>query len=160
MKRRAIYAGSFDPVTYGHLDLIKRGLRVFDELIVGITDNPQKRSLFTMEERVQLLKQVVQKWPRVKIESFNGLLVDYAKGKKATVILRGLRAVSDFEYEFQMALTNRKLSSNFETVYMMPSEIYSYVSSHLVKQVASLGGRVKAFVPPLVEKALREKFKK
>jgi len=159
VRRKAIYAGTFDPVTNGHLDLIERGQRVFRDLIVAVAENPSKEPLFTLEERVGLLRQAAKKWKRVTIEAFDGLLVDFTRSKKTGVILRGLRAVSDFEYEFQMALMNRKLSPDVEIVYMMPSEVYSYVSSSLVKEVVARGGSVKAFVPGFVEKALRQKLR-
>jgi pantetheine-phosphate adenylyltransferase len=157
--RAAIYPGSFDPLTNGHLSLIQRGLELFDRLIVGILVNPKKTPLFTIEERKQLIKDAV-KDPRVEIESFEGLLVEYARKKKVHVLLRGLRAVSDFEYEFQLANMNRKLRPDIETVFMMTGEDYFYISSNLVREVASLGGNVEGLVPPNVLDKLKAKFKK
>jgi pantetheine-phosphate adenylyltransferase len=157
--RAAIYPGSFDPLTNGHLSLIQRGLELFDRLIVGILVNPKKTPLFTIEERKQLIKDAV-KDPRVEIESFEGLLVEYARKKKVHVLLRGLRAVSDFEYEFQLANMNRKLRPDIETVFMMTGEDYFYISSNLVREVASLGGNVEGLVPPNVHDKLKAKFKK
>ncbi len=159
MKRTAIYAGSFDPITYGHLDLIKRGLRVFDRLIIGVAENQGKRPLFSLEERVSLIRQVTKSMKNVTVESFTGLLVDFAAQRNARVILRGLRAISDFEYEFQMALLNRKLSKKFEVVFMTPSEDYTYLNSHLVKEVIALGGDASHFVPRIVEQAVKTKLK-
>jgi pantetheine-phosphate adenylyltransferase len=157
--RAAIYPGSFDPLTNGHLSLIQRGLELFDRLIVGILVNPKKTPLFTIEERKQLIKDAV-KDPRVEIEAFEGLLVEFARKKKVHVLLRGLRAVSDFEYEFQLANMNRKLRPDIETVFMMTGEDYFYISSNLVREVASLGGNVEGLVPPNVLDKLKAKFKK
>ena len=156
--KRAIYAGSFDPVTNGHLDVLTRAARVFDEVIVAIAHNPEKRGLFTPEERIELLEDATRTMANVRIVHFHGLLVDYARNAGACAIVRGLRAVSDFEFEFQMALMNRRLEPTLETLFLMPKEEYSYVSSRLVKEVASLGGNVAAFVPPAAERALREKY--
>jgi pantetheine-phosphate adenylyltransferase len=153
----AIYPGSFDPVTYGHLDLIERGSKIFDRLIVSVLSNLEKTPLFSIDERVEMLSEVTSPWPNVEVDVFAGLLVDYAEQRKADVILRGIRAVSDYEYELQMAMTNRKLRPNLETVFMMPAEQYSYLSSHMVREIARLGGPVHGFVPPAVERRLRAK---
>ena len=153
----AIYPGSFDPLTNGHLSLIQRGLRVFDKLIVAVVTNPKKVALFTPEERKQLIREAVND-PRVEVDDFHGLLVDYSRRKGVNVMLRGLRAVSDFEYEFQMANMNRKLDKEFETVFMMTGEDYFYISSQMVREVASLGGDVKALVPANVYAKLQQKF--
>ncbi|HET9181947.1 MAG TPA: pantetheine-phosphate adenylyltransferase [Candidatus Angelobacter sp.] len=155
---RAIYPGSFDPLTNGHLDLIERGSKIFDELIVGILRNTEKDPLFTLAERLDMLNQMVRRFENVRVESFEGLLVDYAMQKNAKAVLRGIRAISDYEYELQMALMNRKLQPHLETVFMMPAEAYSYLSSRLVKEVFRLGGSVRGLVPELVEERLREKF--
>jgi pantetheine-phosphate adenylyltransferase len=156
-RSRAVFPGSFDPITNGHLDVIGRGLKVFDELVVAILINPGKEPLFSVEERVDLIRQVCGEMPRVRIETFSGLLVDYAVKAHARVILRGLRAISDFEYEFQMALMNRRLNQEIETVFMMPAEGYSYLSSRMVKEVFRLGGDVSELVPPIVVRRLKEK---
>ncbi len=153
----AIYPGSFDPVTYGHLDLIERGSKIFDRLIVSVLRNLEKTPLFNVDERVEMLTEVTSAWPNVEIDVFAGLLVDYAELRKANVILRGIRAVSDYEYELQMAMMNRKLRPNVETVFMMPAEAYSYLSSHMVREIARLGGSVHGLVPPAVEERLRAK---
>jgi len=153
----AIFPGSFDPITNGHLDLVTRGLSIFREVLIAILVNPDKRPLFTVEERVEIIRKVVRS-RRVRVTTFSGLLVDYAEEVGASVIIRGLRAISDFEYEFQMALMNRRLDPRIETVFMMPAESYSYVSSRLVKEVFQLGGRVTDLVPPVVERRLREKY--
>ena len=154
----AVYPGSFDPITNGHLDIIGRGLSVFDHVIIAILENAEKRPLFTADERVAIIREAYRGNPRVSVDTFSGLLVDYAVEKGATVIVRGLRAISDFEYEFQMALMNRRLEQRIETVFMMPAEQYSYLSSRLVKEVFQLGGRVSDLVPPVVEKWLSEKY--
>ena len=153
----AIYPGSFDPITYGHLDLIERGSKIFDQLIVALLRNPEKTPLFSLEERIEMLGEVTQHCPNVSIDSFEGLLVDYAVRKQARVILRGIRAISDYEYELQMALMNRKMDSNLETVFMMPAVAYTYLSSRLVREVCQLGGNIKGLVPPQVEERLRAK---
>ena len=155
--RIAVYPGSFDPLTNGHVDIIRRGARMFDRVIVAILLNAEKSPLFTADERARLIRDVLRDVPSVEVDTFEGLLVDYMKQKNANVIVRGLRAVSDFEYEMQMALMNRHISGDVETVFMMPSEEYTYVSSRLVKEVAMLGGSVKGLVPDRVEKRLIEK---
>ncbi len=153
----AIYPGSFDPVTNGHLDLIERGTKIFDRLIVGVLRNLEKEPLFTLDERVEMLREVTGKWPNVEVDIFAGLLVDYARQRKAGVILRGIRAISDYEYELQMALMNRKIEPQIETVFMMPAETYSYLSSRLVREIARLGGPIQGLVPAVVEQRLRTK---
>lgn len=151
----AIYPGSFDPVTNGHLDLIERASRLFDRLIVALLLNPEKDPLFTVEERVEMLREVVRPLPNVEVATFEGLLVDYARRRGARVLLRGIRAVSDYEYELQMALMNRQLQPEIETVFMLPAEAYSYLSSRLVKEVARLGGSIKELVPPPIAERIR-----
>jgi pantetheine-phosphate adenylyltransferase len=153
----AIYPGSFDPVTNGHLDLIERGTKIFDRLIVGVLRNLEKDPLFTLVERLEMLRETTRLWPNVEVDVFDGLLVDYARQRGARVILRGIRAVSDYEYELQMALMNRKLEPQIETVFMMPAEAYSYLSSRLVREIARLGGSLQGLVPPVVEQRLRTK---
>ena len=155
MTKIAIYPGSFDPVTYGHLDIVKRALKIFDRVIVAVAHNAEKEPLFDVPERVELLRRSLKGLKRVEVDDFEGLIVKYVKRKKTNVVIRGLRMISDFEYEFQMALTNRKLSSSVETIFMMPSESYSYLSSKLIKEAAFLGANLKAFVPPFVEKAVK-----
>jgi pantetheine-phosphate adenylyltransferase len=154
----AIYPGSFDPLTNGHLDLIERGAKIFDELIVAILRNPEKEPLFSLEERLEMIRAMTRERDNVRVDSFDGLMVDYALKVGATAVLRGIRAISDYEYELQMALMNRKLEPRLETVFMMPAETYSYLSSRLVREVATLGGSVRGLVPELVEKKLREKL--
>jgi len=154
----AIYPGSFDPLTNGHLDLIERGSKIFDQLIVGILRNPEKDPLFSLGERREMLEAMTEQWKNVRVDSFEGLMVDYAVKVRASAVLRGIRAISDYEYELQMALMNRKLSPNLETVFMMPAEAYSYLSSRLVREVAQLGGNISRLVPELVEQKLREKM--
>ena len=153
----AIYPGSFDPLTNGHVDIIQRGSRFFDRIVIGILLNLEKSPLFTVPERVSIAREVFREWPNVEVDTFDGLLVDYARRKSASVIVRGLRAVSDFEYEMQMALMNRRLNQDVETVFMMPAEPYTYVSSRLVKEVVALGGTVHGLVPEVVEARLRDK---
>jgi len=153
----AIYPGSFDPVTNGHLDLIARGSRIFDSLIVAVLRNIEKHPLFTVPERVEMLREAVQPWPNVEVDVFDGLLVGYARRRHAQVILRGIRAISDYEYELQMALMNRRLEPTLETIFMMPAEKYTYLSSKVVREVAQLGGSVAGLVPPIVEERLRAK---
>jgi pantetheine-phosphate adenylyltransferase len=154
----AVLPGSFDPITNGHLDIIARSLSVFDDVLVAILVNPEKQPLFTVEERVEIIREAYGKEARVRVDTFSGLLVDYAEKVGADVIVRGLRAISDFEYEFQMALMNRRLNPRIETVFMMPAEQYAYLSSRLVKEVFQLGGRVRELVPPVVERRLRDKY--
>jgi pantetheine-phosphate adenylyltransferase len=153
----AVYPGSFDPLTNGHIDIIHRGSRLFDRIIVAVLINLEKAPLFTVPERVQIAKEVFRDRPNVEVDTFDGLLVEYARSKRASVIVRGLRAISDFEYEMQMALMNRRLNEEVETVFMMPGEPYTYVSSRLVKEVVALGGSVGGLVPEIVERRLREK---
>jgi len=154
----AIYPGSFDPITNGHLDLIQRGAKMFDRLIVSILRNDAKLPLFSVEERMEMLREVLHVYPNVAVESFDGLLVDYASARGATVLLRGIRAISDYEYELQMALMNRRLQPDIETVFMMANEAYSFISSRLVKQVFSLGGNIAGLVPPSVEERLNNRL--
>ena len=156
----AIYPGSFDPITNGHLDLVQRGSRMFDTLIVSILQNDAKLPLFSVEERTEMLREVVQPYPNVEVDSFNGLLVDYAAQRSATVLLRGIRAISDYEYELQMALMNRRLRPEIETVFMMANEAYSFISSRLVKEVFGLGGNISGLVPPSVEVRLHSRMAK
>lgn len=153
----AIYPGSFDPLTNGHVDIIQRGSRFFDRIVIAVLMNLEKAPLFTVPERVSIAREVFREWPNVEVDTFDGLLVEYARRKQASVIVRGLRAVSDFEYEMQMALMNRRLNPDVETVFMMPAEPYTYVSSRLVKEVVALGGSVHGLVPDVVEMRLRDK---
>jgi pantetheine-phosphate adenylyltransferase len=156
--KRAVYPGMFDPIHNGHLDLIERSLRIFDELIVAVVANPSKEPLFPVKERLEMIDECTTGMGRMRITSFDGLLIDLVDREQADCIVRGLRAVSDFEYEFQMALMNRKLRHTVETVFMMPHERYTYISSRLIKEVASLGAPVKGMVPPAVEERLAQKF--
>lgn len=155
----AIYPGSFDPLTNGHLDLIQRGAKIFDELVVAILRNSDKTPLFSVEERLEMLRECTSQWKNVRVESFAGLLVDYARDRGAQVVLRGIRAVSDYEYELQMAWMNRKLDSSLETVFMMPAGAYPYLSSKLVREIASLGGTIDGLVPASVEAQLRARLR-
>ncbi|MBA2432503.1 MAG: pantetheine-phosphate adenylyltransferase [Chthoniobacterales bacterium] len=155
--RRAIYPGSFDPVTNGHLDVIDRARKLFDEVIVGVAHNDQKQPLFSLEERLELLRTTIGEADHVQVAPLDGLLVDFAVQQNAIAVVRGLRAVSDFEFEFQMALMNRKLEARVETIFLMPKEEYTYLSSRIVKEIARLGGDISAFVPPRVAEAFREK---
>ncbi len=156
--RRAIYPGSFDPITNGHLDVIERARKLFDEVTVAVAHNDEKQPLFTLQERLDLLQETVGTIDNVQIAQFDGLLVGFAVAQKASAVIRGLRAVSDFEFEFQMALMNRKLDGNVETIFLMPKEEYTYLSSRLVKEIARLRGDVSKFVPAVVAKALQQKF--
>ena len=156
--RRAIYPGSFDPITAGHLDVIHRAARLFDEVIVAVAFNDQKKTMFTAEERVALIRETTAGVGNIRVASFGGLLVEFAREENAVAVVRGLRAISDFEFEFQMALMNRKLDPAIETIFLTPREEYTYLSSRIVKEIARLGGNVDAFVPPAVASALREKF--
>jgi pantetheine-phosphate adenylyltransferase len=153
----AIYPGSFDPITNGHLDLIERGAKLVDRLIVSILRNDSKQPLFTVEERMEMLQEVIGRFPNVEVDCFDGLLVDYAARREATVILRGIRAISDYEFELQMALMNRRLGPGIETIFLMAGEAYSYISSRLVKEVFGLGGNISGLVPPTVEARLRKR---
>ncbi len=159
METRAVYPGSFDPVTNGHLDLIQRSSALFDQVIVAILRNAEKTPLFTVEERTEMLEEAVRDLKNVSVTSFAGLLVDYAQQIGASVIVRGIRAISDYEYELQMGLMNRRLSNKVETVFMLPAESYSFLSSKLVKEIAQLGGSIRGFVPADVEQRLRGKFR-
>ena len=158
MCQRAIYPGSFDPVTYGHIDLIKRAQEIFSEVIVAVAHNPHKKPLFSIKERVRMLKVATSGMKGVEVSDFNGLVVDYARKQKVKVLIRGVRMISDFEYEFQMALTNRKIAPDIETIFLMPHESYSYLSSRLLKEAASLGADLSSFVPDFIEKALNKKL--
>lgn len=158
MTQVAIYPGSFDPITNGHLSLLRRGLQIFDKIIVAIAINPEKKPLFSLEERVDILKTVLQEYPRAQIDHFQGLLVEYVQKQDSNVVLRGLRALSDFEYEFQLALMNRKLSQKVQTVFMMTDYKWFYISSTIIKEAASLGGNVEGLVPEVVNQRLKEKF--
>jgi pantetheine-phosphate adenylyltransferase len=157
-KVTAIYPGSFDPPTNGHLDLIERGSHIFDELVVAILRNPEKSPLFTVGERRRMLEELTAPFRNIRVDTFGGLTVEYATKVKASAVLRGIRALSDYEYELQMALMNRKLRPDLETVFMMPAEQYSYLSSRLVREVAKLGGRISGLVPEIVERRLRQKL--
>ena len=157
MSTLAVYPGSFDPLTNGHVDIITRGARLFDRIVVAILLNAEKAPLFSTAERVEIARTVFKPLPNVEVDTFDGLLVDYMQRRKAQVIVRGLRAVSDFEFEFQMALMNRRLNGKIETVFMMPAEKYTYISSRLIKEVFALGGRVHGLVPDVVEERLRGK---
>ena len=159
MKRTAIYPGSFDPLTNGHLDVVQRAAKLFDRVIIAVASNDSKHPLFTKDERVALVKQAVAKLPNVETDAFDGLLVEYVASKKAQAIVRGLRAVSDFEFEFQLALMNRKLDEKIETIFMMPKDTYTFLSSRIVKEICRLGGDVSSFVPPNVQTALKKKLK-
>ena len=160
MGKRAVYPGMFDPIHNGHLDLIERSLRIFDELIIAVGANPAKEPLFSVKERLELIDECTSQMTRLRITSFEGLVIDLVEREQADCIVRGLRAVSDFEYEFQMALMNRKLRPTVETVFMMPHERYTYISSRLIKEVASLGAPVTGMVPPIVEERLTQRFAK
>jgi pantetheine-phosphate adenylyltransferase len=156
----AIYPGSFDPITNGHIDILERAMKLFDKVIIAIAKNTSKNPLFTEEERLALLRKVTKQYKNVEVDSFNGLLVDYVAARKATAVVRGLRAMTDFEYELQMALMNRKLDEAMETVFLMPNEKYTYLSSNVVREIARLGGDVSKFVPAIVRQALQQKNKR
>ena len=160
MQKIAIYPGSFDPVTNGHVDIAQRGLRLFDKIIVAILSNPGKDFLFTVEERIEMLESSFEEYPNIEVGTFDGLLVDYAAKKKSTAILRGMRAVSDFEYEFQLALMNRKLNREVQTVFLMTSLRWIFTSSSIIKEAAQFGGDIKGMVPPIVNEKLKKKFKR
>jgi len=160
MIKKAIYAGTFDPLTLGHMDLIERGAEIFETLILAVVIQPPKDNLFSIKERIAMARAVVGNMPNIEVDAFDGLLIDYARNKGVKVLIRGLRAYSDFEYEFQMALTNRKLAPEIETLFMMPNEIHSYVSSSTVREVAALGGDISEFVPEVVRRAVEKKLGK
>jgi pantetheine-phosphate adenylyltransferase len=160
MTKIAVYPGTFDPVTYGHLDVIERVSSLFDKVFVAVAHSGHKQPVFSVEERIEMLTEAVAKYDNVEVDDFDGLVVDYAKSKSAKVVVRGLRMISDFEYEFQMALTNRKISPDIETVFMMPNESYSYLSSKLIKEVAFMNADVSKFVPKNVEEKLKERIAK
>jgi pantetheine-phosphate adenylyltransferase len=156
--RTVIYPGSFDPMTNGHLDIVQRAARLFDHVVVTVAHNSEKKPLFTLEERLALVTETVRHFPNVKVDSFSGLLVDYVEQQGGQAVIRGLRAISDFEFEFQLALMNRKLNERVETIFMMPKETYTFLSSRIIKEIARLGGDVRAFVPAHVEAALKSKL--
>ena len=157
-EKRAIYPGTFDPITNGHLSIVRRGFKIFDKIIIAILNNPNKIPLFTIEERIEMIQEALKGMPNIEIDTYNGLLVDYAVEKGACVILRGLRALSDFEYEFQMALMNRKLNRDIQSVFLMTDYKWFYTSSTIIKEAASFGGDVSGLVPPIVNKKLKEKY--
>ena len=158
--RKVLYPGTFDPITYGHIDIIQRACDLFDEIVVTVAINPTKTPLFSVQERIEFIVDSVKEYPQVSVDSFNGLVVDHAKNVGAIAIIRGLRAMSDFEYEFQMALMNRKLAKNINTVFLMPHEKYTYLNSSIIRNLASLNSDVSDFVPEIVLKALKKKFQK
>jgi pantetheine-phosphate adenylyltransferase len=158
--RKVLYPGTFDPVTYGHIDIIQRACDLFDEIVVTVAINPTKTPLFTVQERIDFIIESIKEFPKVSVDSFDGLVVDHAKNVGAIGIIRGLRAMSDFEYEFQMALMNRKLAKNINTVFLMPHEKYTYLNSSIIRNLASLNSDVSDFVPPIVQAALKKKFLK
>jgi len=160
MPKIAIYPGSFDPVTFGHMDLIGRAAKIFDKVIVAVAQNYHKKQLFTTPERVKMLKEATKGMKSVTVESFEGLVIEFARKKKVNVLIRGLRMISDFEYEFQMALTNRRLATDVETVFLMPSENYAFLSSTLIKEAAALGADISQFVPKFVERPLKERLRR
>jgi pantetheine-phosphate adenylyltransferase len=159
VKRIAVFPGSFDPITNGHIDIINRGANIFDEIVVAVVENPGKTPLFSIGERVEMIEKIFADSKNIKVDSFSGLLIDYVRKLGASVVIRGLRVISDFEYEFQMALMNRRLAPDIETLFMMPNETYTYLSSRLVREIASFGGSVNGLVPPLVEERMRRRFK-
>lgn len=158
--RAALYPGTFDPITYGHLDIIERAIKLFDRLVVAVGFNLKKEPLFSLEERIAMIHEATSLWSQVEVDCFGGLLVDYARTKRIHTVVRGLRAVTDFEFEFQMALTNRSLDPEFESVFLMTSNEHTYLSSTLVREVASFGGDVSRFVPPHVERKLKERLRR
>ena len=158
--RKVLYPGTFDPITYGHIDIIQRACDLFDEVVVTVAINPTKTPLFTVQERIEFIMESVKEYPQVAVDSFDGLVVDHAKNVGAIGIIRGLRAMSDFEYEFQMALMNRKLAKNINTVFLMPHEKYTYLNSSIIRNLASLNSDVSDFVPGIVQKALKKRFNK
>lgn len=158
MSQRAIYPGSFDPVTYGHIDVIKRATHIFNEVIVAVAENSHKKPLFSLEERLKMLKESTKGLKRIRVEAFDGLVIEFARKKKVNVLIRGLRMISDFEYELQMALTNRRLNETIETVFLMPSEGYSFLSSTLLKEAALLGANISSFVPKFVEHRIKKRL--
>ncbi len=158
--KKAVYPGSFDPITNGHFDIIQRGLKIFDSLLIAVLENPKKKPLFSTKERISMIQETFAGYKNVEVKSFKGLLVEFARKNRAKIVIRGLRAISDFEYEFQMALMNRKLDPEIETFFMMPSVNYSFLSSNLVKEIFMLGGCLKDLVPKQAEKMLKEKFRK
>ncbi len=158
--RTVLYPGTFDPITYGHIDIVKRACELFDKIIVTIAVNPSKHPLFTLEERLYLIKESLSEFPNITVDSFDGLVVDYAKKAGASGIIRGLRAVSDFEYEFQMALMNRKLAENIATIFLMPHEKYTYLNSSIIRDLAQFGSDIGDFVPKVVQDAMKKKFAK
>lgn len=158
--RTVIYPGSFDPITFGHLDVVQRAARLFEKVIVAVAENDAKQPLFTLEERRSLATLAVRDWPNVETDCFSGLLIEYARGRRATAIIRGLRAVSDFEFEFQLALLNRRMDDRVETIFMMPKDTYTFLSSRIVKEICRLGGDVSAFVPAAVHQALLAKSRR
>lgn len=160
MKRTAVYPGSFDPFTNGHLNIINRAMRVFDEIIVSVAHNVSKKTIFTLDERVELIQQIFEDYPQIKVDSFHGLLVEYARQKGTNILLRGMRSVSDFEYELQMAISNKTLNPELETVFMVTDSQYTHISSSLIKEIVTLGGSAKHLVPELVETKLIEKLQK
>ncbi len=160
MHRIAIYPGTFDPITNGHLDIVKRAVKIFDTVIVAVADNIEKTPLFSIEERVAMIQESIRGISHVEVDSFNSLIVDYCHQKGAIAMIRGLRAISDFEYEFQMALINRKIGKDVESVFLMPKEKYTYLSSSLIKEIAVLGGNISSFVPDMVKNKLKEKYSK
>ena len=155
----AVYPGSFDPVTNGHLDVLKRALKIFDKVVVAVGENPSKKTLFTVEERVAMMREATKKFKNVEVEHFSGLLVSYAARKQASAVIRGLRAVSDFENELQLALMNRKINPKIETIFIMTRGMYCYLSASIVKEAACMGGNLRGMVPPVVQKKLKQKFK-
>jgi len=157
-EKNAVYPGSYDPLTNGHIDIIERGLKIFDKIIVAALKNPTKTYLFSLEERLHIMEKTFENNDRIEVDYFEGLLVDYLKKKNINTVVRGLRAISDFEIEFQMALMNRQIKSSNETIFLVPSVNYSFVSSRLVKEVYQLGGEIRSLVPPIVDKKLKEKF--